>query len=132
MATVNFGKAGKEAKPAKFDKGAFHIMLEAASQEPFQVQADTWKGVDNVGLRQLFRGQADGQLYYGKQGVNIPVEDFVHATVALIECYNAATGSNLSLKGSNEAEAALVSDAMSLVEEEAATPTEDVQMWRRR
>ena len=115
----------------EFKRGTFQITLDSKGEEPVQIEAGSWRGVDHIGLRQLFRGN-DGKLYYGKQGFNCPVDDLPHLVVALLECFNQATGAVLSVHGGDESQEEALSELTEMVvNEEIQGKPEQVYTWSR-
>jgi hypothetical protein len=120
-----------ENKHENFTHHTFQLDLGAGpSEEPVQIEASAWRGVDHIGIRQLFRGQKTNLLYWGKSGFNIPVDAFERTIIGLIECYNGATGSTLSLHAGEEDREEFLSDLheeiVGIVEE---GPQETVYKW---
>ena len=64
------------------------------------VQVNPFKGVEYLSIRYMYEDQ-DGELRFGKNGVNIPIEWAPKAIKKLIETYNKATGSTFELTGTN-------------------------------
>jgi len=115
----------------KFEAHSFQIVLDSKGEEPVQIEAGSWRGVRHVGIRQLFRGN-DERLYYGKQGYNCPIGDLPHLITALLECYNKATGSLLTLHSADElVEAQLAELASDVVHDEVLGTPEPVHTWQR-
>lgn len=72
----------------------FQITLD---EETVQIESASWRGIDHIGVRQLFRGP-DGDLYFGKNGYNCPIEEVPHLIAALIHAYNEATENAFQLR----------------------------------
>lgn len=128
MVQVNMQDGQAKPKP-KFSHSQFQIVLDSKGEEPVQIEAGSWRGIDHIGIRQLFRGR-DGTLYYGKQGFNCPVDDFLHLVIALICCYNDATGAALNLIDEAADDDSTVVDVYELVKEEVNSPQEAVSSWK--
>jgi hypothetical protein len=65
---------------------------------PATVQVSDFKGTNYLAIRYMYEDD-NGQLQFGKNGVNIPIEYAVMALKKLVEVYNEATGSALELVG---------------------------------
>lgn len=129
--TIDTSKAPNAEKkfhnpPLRF-KGTLNI---PPNEAPVLFEAKPWQGVDNITLRQLFYGYEDGDLYYGKQGFNIPVAQFERVMWALIHTFNASTGRMLSLHDMDFEDQ--VTDFASDVSDELAKPVPEIKQWQRR
>ncbi len=121
------GPKGKGLPPTEEEKNfTFHIDLDGFDT-PVHVQSNTYKQFPQIGIRQTFRGQYDGVLYFGKQGINIMVDDVPHVIMALLAAYNQRTNSALQLlDGDNKLD---LDDLYQQVIDEMAKQHEPVRQW---
>jgi hypothetical protein len=109
----------------------FQTTLTSKGEEPVQIEAGNWKGVNHIGIRQLFRGR-EGKLHYGKQGINIPVDDFLTFAAGMIQCFNDATGSTVSLHGADDVEEQYIADLFTSINDDMHEETpEEVTPYER-
>jgi hypothetical protein len=135
MVQVNLNTG--EATPSRQPKGGaqpfkqfnFQTTLASKGEEPVQIEASSWRGVTHIGIRQLFHGR-DGQLHFGKQGFNIPVNDFLTAIMALTLCFNDATGSSITIHGASDTEEQFLIDLAQSVAEDMLADQEPVTSWQ--
>jgi hypothetical protein len=125
MATINM--KDPKASKAQFSPNSFQLHLGAV-EEPVRIEAGTWRMQDHIGIRATFRGN-DGRLYFGKQGYNIPLEDFEMVIVGMLQCYNEATGNQLTLHGTSEEDEARLDAVLEDVMERFNGSTETVHAW---
>jgi hypothetical protein len=65
------------------------------------VQVSPYQGVVYAALRYMYEDPKTGDLLFGKNGVNIPIEYLPKALAELAAVYNEATGSTLEIVGDN-------------------------------
>ena len=68
--------------------------------KPATVQCNLFKETVYMSIRYMF-ALPNGELAFGKNGVNIPVQWFYRAVKELLKVYNEATSSTLYLAGEN-------------------------------
>jgi len=94
--------------------------VDLGKEDPAFATAEYFHGEHYLGLRFYYTDKETGELRPGKNGITVRLDHGLNAIVALIDAFNQATGTNISLMPDSDFDIAVMDNQLSHDKDEEA------------